>query len=125
MKTRFVVALVLMFTVLACLSAWEKVTKKVIQTNVSGLECIEEKTTTDSDDWVKDGIVLRFRTTNGKSCDISFNMSECSFTNCKPVYTKCFVNGNDNDWSMGFLSIEAKDHNAWSCEYSLNIKWRK
>lgn len=111
---------------LAATLAWAnpKTTKVEIPTNIPGLRCLEEKTTTAKDDWLKDNMVYRFITTNGKSCDVTVDLARSTFVNCKPVYKSAFINGKDSEWSMGFIDVQANDHGTWSCNLAYNVKWR-
>ncbi len=125
MKRRSVLAIAVLLSGIGAISVSAKIARSTtpVRIQIDGLECRVERVECSPDEWLQSYVLYQFRTTSGKGATVRMNLSGCSFSNCKPVYTTVYVS-KDGSWSDHGLKIEA-DSNKIGWDYSLNfeVEW--
>lgn len=125
MKRRWILAIAVLISGIGAISVSAKITRTTVpvRIQIDGLECRVEKAECSADEWLQSFALYQFRTTNGKGATVRMNLSECSFSNCKPVYTTVYVS-RDGSWSDHGLRIEAASNKVdWDYTLNFEVEW--
>ncbi len=125
MKRRWALVIAVLLSGVGAIGISAKITKTMepVRIRIDGLECRVEKAECSPDEWLQSYALYQFRTTNGKGATIRMSLPECSFSNCKPVYTKVYAS-KDGSWSDHGLKIEAASNKlGWDYDLNFEVEW--
>jgi len=123
MNRKLSLIMILVFILCSILYASVSKSTRSEDTGINGVESKITETRTSKSEWLKDNNWIVFRTTNGKSANISVNKAASTFNNCKVVYSSAFASSS-GEWSTGGIQVEALNHNAWDYTLSYSVKWK-